>query len=139
MIEFTVMKRLLLWSIGIGIASGALMVALWAQERQAQPPTPQAPSGPPATQADKVIFTFKDDAQIEEFTQLWQQHRSLLTRLAVLQAYWSEEQASLAQLNQQLLAKYNLDLNKSYRLDANRKALIEQETPPVPPAQIGQP
>ena len=150
------MRRSGRWIGVVGMSSAALLWALQAhgqqaqapapekaKEQQAQPPTPQKgqetlaqPS--PATAADKpAAFAFKDDAQMQEFGKLWQQRQAVITRMAVLQAYWDQEQGNLTQVNQQLLSQYNLDVNKNYALDTNRKVLVEQEAPaaPAPGAQ----
>ena len=63
----------------------------------------------------------------------FQRRQGVLTRMAVLQAYWNQEQTGLTQLNQELLSKYNLDVNKNYTLDTTKKALVEQ---PLTPEQI---
>lgn len=138
------MKRLILWVGGIVVVGGVAVWALQAQEQQANPPTAQAPAQPaqatdaqpadaqPAT-PETVAFTFTDDPQMQQFAQTWGQRQGVLTRMAVLQAYWNQEQAGLTQLNQELLSKYNLDVNKNYTLDTDRKALIEQ---PLTPEQV---
>ena len=129
------MKRAVLWIVGVGIVGVGLMLALRAQE-QAQAPS-QAQQPPATAQQEKVAFTFTDDAQMQTFAQFWQQRQVVLTRMAVLQAYWNEEQALLAKVNQQLLSTYHLDPNKQYTLDAGRKVLIERETPPEQPPPLG--
>lgn len=72
------------------------------------------------------------------FAQLWQQRQAVITRMAVLQAYWNQEQPALQESNTQLLSTYNLDVNKNYTLDAARKVLVEQEATTPPPAELGQ-
>ena len=121
------MKRSLLWLVGAGIASVALVLALEAQEQKTgNPPTPS-----PAPAEGKAVFTFADEAQMQQFAQLWQQRQAILTRMAVLKSYWDQEQPTLAQLDQQLLTQYNLDVNKNYSLDPDRRVLLEQPTPPA--------
>ena len=153
------MKRQGLWLslVGVGIVGTALMVTLQAQERQnspaaktqpqtsdkSQPAPAKAPSSPSAatqapgasSQPEKVAFTFTDDAQIQQFAQMWQQRQMTLTRMAVLQDYFNKEQESLTKMNGEFSSKYNLDVNKNYTLDAQRKALVERETPPEQPGQ----
>jgi len=130
------MKRAVLWIVGVGIVGVGLMLALRAQE-QAQAPS-QAQQPPATAQQEKVAFTFTDDAQMQTFAQFWQQRQVVLTRMAVLQAYWDQEQAGLADVNQKLLSQYNLDVNKNYTLDADRKVLIEREATQEQAAQLGQ-
>ncbi|MBI4354204.1 MAG: hypothetical protein HY595_03100 [Candidatus Omnitrophica bacterium] len=130
------MRRLILWGTAIVVIGGVAVWALQAQEQQANPPaqpaattqTPVAPAGP-----ETVAFTFTDETQMQQFAQVWGQRQGVLTRMAVLQAYWNQEQSGLTQLNQELLSKYNLDVNKNYTLDTDRKALVEQ---PLTPEQI---
>ncbi|HBH97166.1 MAG TPA: hypothetical protein DDX89_05170 [Candidatus Omnitrophica bacterium] len=127
------MKRIMLWVVGVAVVGGALVWALQAQEQQAtnpatQPASAQAPAA--AAGPETVAFTFGDDAQMQQFAQVWGQRQGVLTRMAVLQAYWNQEQAGLTQLNQEMLSKYNLDVNKNYSLDTNRKVLIEQPLTP---------
>lgn len=130
------MKRATLWIVGAGVVSVALMLALRAQEQQAQAPAPEGVSVTPAE--ERAAFTFTDEAQMQQFAQLWQQRQGMITRMAVLQAYFSQEQASLAQVNQLLLSQYNLDVTKNYTLDPQRKVLIEREAAPEQPLQVGQ-
>jgi hypothetical protein len=123
----------------VPVAGGALVWALQAQEQQANPPAPQAQTqvapaaGAPATGPETIAFTFTDETQMQQFAQVWGQRQGALTRMAVLQAYWNQEQAGLGQLNQELLSKYNLDVNKNYTLDTDRKVLVEQ---PLTPEQV---
>ncbi len=128
--------------IGAGLTSVLCMLALQAQERRASNPPPaksaaapkdkgaQAPTQPvaasPSASAEKVAFTFADEAQMQEFGKIWQQRQIMMTRMAVLRSYWDQEQAAVAQINQGLLSKYSLDVNKNYNLDTKRRALIEQ-------------
>ena len=127
------MKRTALWIVGAGVAGLALMLALRAQEQQGQ--TTQAPD--PA-QPEKIAFTFTDEEQMKEFAKVWQQRQAVITRMAVLQAYWNQEQPNLQESNTQLLSKYNLDVNKNYTLDAVRKVLVEQEATTPPPTELNQ-
>lgn len=133
------MKRIMLWVVGVAVAGGTLVWALQAQEQQANPPAPQAQTqAAPAAEApaagpQTTAFTFADETQMQQFAQVWGQRQGVLTRMAVLQAYWNQEQAGLGQLNQELLSKYNLDVNKNYTLDTDRKALVEQ---PLTPEQV---
>jgi hypothetical protein len=134
------MKQSLLRFIMAGIISGGLACALQAQEQEANPtPAAQAASPTAAAQPDKVAFTFQDDEQMRQFAQLWGKRQGILTRTAVLQAYWNEEEALLAEVNQQLLSQFNLDVTKAYALDAERKALIEQPAAPQSPQEGGSP
>ncbi len=130
------MKRVTMWIVGAGVASVALMIALRAQEQSAKPiaagqaSSSAAPAAPAASGEEKVAFTFTDEEQMKQFAQVWQQRQALLTRMAVLQAYWNQEQGGLTQMNQQLLSQFNLDVNKNYTLDTDRKVLVEQPLTP---------
>jgi hypothetical protein len=75
----------------------------------------------------RVAYTFKDDAQLEQFAKLWQQRQRSVLRMTVLQSYWNEEQQALEVLNEQFAKEYNLDLKKNYRFDPDRKVLVEVE------------
>ena len=128
------MKRAAWWLIGIGVASLSLVVALQAQEQQKDKKDAAADE----KKEEKIAFTFKDDDQVKEFAQLWQQRQGVLTRMAVLQDYWNFEQVGMNEANKQMLEKYNLDVNKNYTLDTDRKVLLEREAVPPPAEQIGQ-
>ena len=71
---------------------------------------------------------------MQVFARLWQRRQAAMARMAVLKAYWDQEQPALNQVNQQLLAEYQLDVSKSYSLDTKQQVLIELPTPaqPVP-------
>ena len=135
------MKRVTLWVIGAGVASVALMIALRAQEQAAKPigSTPSASTVSKAAAPagnEKTAFTFTDENQMKQFAQLWQQRQAVLTRMAVLQAYWNQEQGTLTQMNQQLLSQFNLDVAKNYTLDTDKKILIEQPLTPEQQAAV---
>ena len=134
------MKRAALWVFGVGVTSAALMFALRAQEQasaatKSKDNTPAAsaavaPSSTPAAPEGKVAFTFTDENQMKQFAQLWQQRQAAMTKMAILQGYWNQEQGSLTKVNQEHLSKYNLDVDKNYSFDAQKKVIVERETPP---------
>ena len=137
------MKRVTVWIVGAGIASVPLMFSLQAKERRSKAPAPAEPASTtqpaPTAPPEQVAFTFTDETQMQQFAKLWQQRQAAITRMAVLQVYWDQEQAGLQLANEQLLSQYNLDVSKNYTLNTERKILIERETPPVEPtAQLGQ-
>ena len=114
--------------LGLGGPWSSTALAEAAKKEQAEKKTEAAPA-PKAE--EKVAFTFENNAKMEEFTKLWQQRQGMIVRMTVLQAYWNEEQAGLAQLNNKLTADYKLDATKNYSLDAKRRVLIEREAAPV--------
>ena len=134
------MKRAVRWGIGvcsIAVALGlflrdghrqSLAIAEAAKKEQAAKKTEATPA---AKAEEKIAFTFENDAKMEEFTKLWGQRQGMIVRMTVLQAYWNQEQAGLAQLNNKLAADYKLDATKNYSLDAKRRVLIEREAAPV--------
>jgi hypothetical protein len=118
--------------VAAAIASVAVVVALQAQEHR-MAATSSAPSAPAA---GTVIFSFSDDEAMRAFETQWQQRQTLMARMAVLQSYWKQEQANLAQVNEHLLATYHLDASNTYTLDRDRRVLLEHPQPPteaVPP------
>lgn len=120
-----------LWSVLVaGILGVGLVSTLSAEEPKA--------ADAPAAQPEKVVFTFSDDAQMQQFGQLWQQRQATITKMAVLQSYWNLEQQGLNKLNEQFSKDYNIDVNKNYQFDPKRKVLLEVEGPP-PAAAAGQP
>lgn len=135
------MKRTTLWILGATMTSFALVMSLRAQEQQkalAPSKSKDVQQAPAAPDEGKVAFTFSDDAQMQQFAKLWKERQVVLTRMAVLQDYWSLEQSGLGNVNQELLAKFNLDVNKNYTLAADRKVLLEREAPPTPPTKLGE-
>jgi len=103
-----------------------------------EPGTPETASAAeeaaaePASEAQKVVHTFADDAAMEAFAQLWQQRQSMVVRMAVLKAYWDSEQQLLNQLNDTLKTTYQVDVTQRYTLDNQRLVLIERPAPPAP-------
>jgi len=134
------MKRTTLWILGATMTSLVLVISLRAQEQQVSKAAPakDAKQSAPAPDEGKVAFTFSDDAQMQQFAKLWKERQVVLTRMAVLQDYWSLEQSGLGNVNQELLAKFNLDVNKNYTLAADRKVLLEREAPSAPPTKLGE-
>lgn len=140
------MKRVITWGAGVWCLVG-LLTALWqlrdgnvatavaqtAEESTASPPAPAAPAD------GTIVHRFADEASLQAFAKLWQRRQAALTRMAVLQAYWDQEQPGLNQVNQQLLAEYQLDVKKSYRLDTEQRVLLELPTPAQPVPAISSP
>ena len=139
------MKRSTHFLLGIALFSFviALPVAHAKDKPAASAPATKAASKnqadqtkAPATQEPTPVFTFADDAQIQQFAQLWQQRQATLTKLAVLRTYETQEDSALKQLNDQLTSQFHVDTMKSYALDTKRKVLVERPQPeqPVAPA-----
>lgn len=129
------MKRSVWGIAGILIAVVALIVGLQLQEKRLnaqQPNEGQATPAAPTSGEETIAYTFSDEAQMQEFGQLWRQHQEVRIRMAVLQGYLTQEQAALAQLNQQFLSKYNLDVTKNYSLDTDRKVILERPASATP-------
>ena len=97
-------------------------------------PTTQAGTEPAKAKEEKVVYTFADQAKVDEFTKLWQQRQGVVLRMTVLQAYMSQEQAAFTGLNKKLTTDYKLDPAKNYFLDSKRRVLIEHEAPATAPA-----
>ena len=127
------MKRTALWVLVLCVASGGVVFALRAQERQiAKAPVAAAAPAKAAEQAPqgKSVHTFADQTEMEQFAQIWRQRQAALARSAVLESYIAQEQQALKQINEELMTKYSLDVNKAYTLDAEHKVLLEREGPP---------
>ena len=128
------MSRRIGWMAGIGgvgmVAAWALLATAAAAEPAAAPASEAKPAG--TEKKEKVIFTFDDQAKLDTFTGLWDRRRAVILRMTVLQSYWNEEQATLAQLNTKLETDYKMDFNKDYYLDRERRVIIEREAPPAP-------
>ena len=95
-----------------------------------QPAGASAPPGGDSAAPEKIVHTFVDEPGMREFAKLWQQRQMTMVRMSVLQAYWNEEQAGLAELDTKLTTTYKVDTTKNYFLDSTRKVLIEREGPP---------
>ena len=125
-----------------GVLAGSItpntgVVLAAAKEKAAKAnaaPTAQAGTEPAKAKEEKIVYTFADQAKMEEFTKLWQQRQGAVLRMTVLQAYMSQEQAGFTELNKKLTTDYKLDPAKNYFLDSKRRILIEREVPPAPSA-----
>ena len=137
------MKRAALWMATVGLVGFVAVISCQAKERKpkAEPaatkPALEAPQPPP-------VFTFATDEEMQEFAKIWQQRQGALSRMAMLQNYWNQEQDAVKRITEELASRYHLDATKAYSLDIPRKALIEVERgePAAPPAgqgaQLGQ-
>ena len=130
---------------------GLLLVAGWSWGKkeetvvadaksttQARPAasTPAAASVAPGAMKDgkeNIVHTFANDDEVKTFANEWQQRQGIITRMAVLRAYWSEEQSRLGEMDKQLSSTYKIDLKKRHVLSPERKVLLEME--PLPEAQ----
>ena len=90
----------------------------------------------------RVVYKFASKDEMKGFLQMWQQRQAIMMRMAVLQAYWNEEQDRLTQVNKQLAESYHMDLTKRYVLEDELMHLIElkdvAEPEPSIPAAVAQ-
>ncbi len=136
----------LLWVVGVvgvGVAASAVIAKDKPAEPVAAPPAAEQPAVPPSTSTapaqETIAYTFKDETEMEQFAKLWYQRQAVMVRMSVLQAYWNEEQANLAELNNKFSTDYQLDPAKQYSLDDSRRVLLERPAPAAPPAAPGTP
>jgi hypothetical protein len=135
------MKRTLPWIVGVGGIGVVLVLILRGQGQEAttaiaesakkQAAPPQAAVPEPQAGSEKIVYTFEDDAKVQEFARLWQQRQGIVMRMSMLQAYWNQEQATLVTLNEQLAAEYKVDAAKSYALDTQRRVITERAAAPT--------
>ncbi len=137
------MKRTAAWVVAFGCATTLVMAtaesAKEAKGAPKSPPAAPAPKAAPAAAAkpaEKIAYTFSDQAKVEEFAKLWQQRQATVLRMTVLRSYFQEEQATLEKLNDQFAKSYNLDVTKNYRFDSERKVIIEVEGPTAAGPQV---
>lgn len=117
------------------MAGGAWAFAKNKADAPAAAPSASAPAQAQAPAAtETVVHTFADEDQMKVFADLWRQRQSVLLRMSVLQSYWNEEQAAIAQLNDKLKQDYQVDPSKSYSLDTKRRVLVERPGEPAAPA-----
>jgi hypothetical protein len=139
------MKRLSLGSVVAGVLALVLASGWSWGKKEAAPSENKASTGASASanaasaaaQPDeKIVHTFSNDDDVKAFAGLWQQRQGIITRMAVLRAYWSEEQARLNEMDTQLTSSYKLDLKKRHILSQERKVLIELEALPEASAPV---
>ena len=119
------------------LSLGVLMNAsVEAKDDKAKEKAAPAPAAAPVKPAEKVAYTFADQAKVDVFAKLWQQRQATVLRMTVLKSYFLEEEDTLKKLNDQFAKDYNLDVSKNYKFDNDRKVILELDTPPaaaVPP------
>ena len=98
------------------------------------PPSPEPPVAPAQAEGtEPVVYQFEDEAKMREFAGLWQSRQKTLLRLAVLRAYWDNEQSGATTLNTQLETQYHLNPANNYTLDGEKRVLIERPASAAPP------
>jgi hypothetical protein len=133
--------------VGIGLLFGALETdeAAWGRKKDAPKPDAPAASQPPAAPAaqepaaaasekEKVVYTFENEDKMREFTRVWERRQAIILRMRVLQSYWNDDKALLAELDKTLAEQYQLDTAKNYILDPEQRTIVERETPAGPAA-----
>ena len=128
------MKQALPWLVAVGCAGLSVGVLLRSQPNTTAPFTAPLTNAaiPTAVPEGKAVHTFSDEAAMEAFAKLWQQHQGSVVRMALLQSYWNNEQASLAKLDATFSSQYGIDTKKNYFLDAKQRVVMERETPATP-------
>ena len=91
-----------------------------------------APAAGSEAATPKVAYTFPDDEAVKTFSKQWQQRQAASVRIAVLQAYLSQERGNLTQLDDKFKTMYQVDITKNFNLNRQRRVLIELEQPPAP-------
>jgi hypothetical protein len=155
------MKRM----VPLVLVVGGVALVLWAVVRssgsrqpvppQAAAPAPTSPAQPavsppsvpppaavttPPVEGEQIVYQFDDEAKMREFANVWQSRQKTLLRMAVLRAYWDNEQAGSTALNTQLETQYHLSPTGNYVLDAEKRVLMERPAPPADAAPAeGQP
>ncbi len=128
-------KRFLIVS-GLGIAVIlVLLTSLKAQDQNKE----GAQTTNTAVQTGEPVYSFKDDADLQQFQQLVQAKQIVNTRIAVLQTYLTQEAGNLQQLNGQLSLNYKIDPGKNYLMDPETKVVREVPLQPqttVPAAPV---
>ncbi len=130
-----ILKRL---SISSAVVAVLLICAAWSwskKDEKAPKVTAAATAVPTASAAEAsqpkgeetIVHTFATDDEVKAFANQWQQRQGIITRMAVLRAYWAEEQTRLNEMDAQLTSAYKLDLKKRHVLSPERKVLIELE------------
>ncbi len=134
------MKRAVGFVMGVTLAL-AIGCGRGSGKATAQPATDQAAVPPEAAAAlaqgqERVAHQFDTDEQMRQFVQMWQKRQAIMVRMAVLESYFDQEQAVLAEVNKTLATDYHLDISgsKNYTLDDKRKAIIERPGPAAPQA-----
>lgn len=125
------MKRSLLAAsalLGVSLMLG-VSVAVAKDANKDKPAAPPAPAAAPAKPAEKIAYTFADQAKVDAFAKLWQQRQATVLRMTVLKSYFLEEEDTLRKLNEQFAKDYNLDVTKNYKFDSDRKVILEIEAP----------
>lgn len=112
------MPRWLVVFLSIGVIASVGLPAC-AEEQKAAPKT-----------EEKVVYTFKDDNELKQFSQMFMAKQNVLTRLAVLQQYMGLEQENLKQVDGQLFLQYKVDPEKNYTLDGEKRVLRERSVEP---------
>ena len=113
-------RRMVLFLVSMGMVAAAGLSG-YAQEA-AKKAEPKAD--------EKIVYTFKDDEELKQFSQMFVAKQNVLTRMAVLQQYLGLEQENLKQVNGQLFLQYKVDPEKNYTLDGEKRVLRERLTPP---------
>lgn len=148
------MKRAIPWVAAV--AASVVFSGCGAKAPKTAAPGTASGSSPAASQAanpraadgaEKIAYTFEDDAKLREFADLWQRRQIVALHMTVLQGYWNGEQAAVAKLNTDLQTQYGFDPMKNYALDTEKRVLMEraaaapagQEQPAAAPADQGAP
>ncbi len=113
--------------LGVTLISGVSVVS--AKDAKKDKPAESAPTATPAKPAEKIAYTFADQAKVDGFAKLWQQRQATVLRMTVLKSYFLEEEETLRKLNDQFAKDYNLDVAKNYKFDSERKVILEIDAP----------
>lgn len=118
--------------LSLGFLTGVPAEAKAKEDKAKEKAAPAPAAAAPAKPAEKIAYTFADQAKVDVFAKLWQQRQATVLRMTVLKSYFLEEEDSLSKLNQQFAKDYNLDVSKNYKFDNDRKVILEIEAPPAP-------
>ena len=81
---------------------------------------------------EKIAHTFTDETQVRQFANLWQQRSGMLMRIAMLESYANNEQATLTRIDTQFQSQYSVDPSKNYSLNTAQRTIVERQAPSAP-------
>jgi len=135
------MKKLGIFVTLIVFVAGFLFISndeAFAWRKKKKEPKVEEVKPAPVPDDSKLVYTFNNDQEMQEFEQILRTKQAAFIRMDTLRLYFQMERNTLAEMDKQILEKFGFQMegNRNYDLNRDTKELRDLGARPSPPASL---